>query len=889
MKNLIYIASLALMLFTLSCVQSNIDDTPIPGDTEELVEITARITPYISTNVDTRANKTDAEKNINNTCLAVLRDNKCIDVRYSSTSNATFVIAKETLQDNDIFYIIANIDGDPTAEGSGIIKVGSSIEDLLNISTSVAKDVLFEPNSTNIDTWALPMAGFYKIADVDNLPGIVPVPLESLYAKMSFTIWSKPEQEAEGLDKASFYLEGIELHNVPKTIDFIGGVVGETDDSVEVFSDAIDGSYSLDPSSCFAQGNSRSATFTCYLPERFLHPETAAEEFTYPFGKIADLDDDEKKRYPQRYKPLLVEGRNASFVRFSGEYINHQGHNFTVSYDIYFGEDNYSNFDIVRNKQYNHEVTIKGISTNINETDNENSISIDHRVNVTRVEPIITNLRRETLLDSHFEVRPLRIRKNPDYKGSTDGASVKVEVSYKDQATSKWVGIERSFGDGVAPGSSATYLVENELPDNKKNAAGKRRYFTVGLSQSLQDPVTEIPVTDEGETVWIYVDEADPAYAGDDVRVATITVTYMLNGAPYGDPITYDLNQRELFKVVKDGHEYLIEYQEEYLHNYDADDSFGLTEYEGMEWGLNNMKISKNHPAILFGAGGWDTFTNTIRDAVMDYSPYYDFYLKRDIIQAHWSFSSSQPYSDLVHERQGYSFSKEIILATKASQYEIGVLALHEDPKSAVEYCYNKNKRNENGTISDSDIVWYLPAIDEIEEIVKSQYDGNYSYIRFADFRGKFYWSSQPAFINNYLDIKRSLGSRYGIYMIDNDERARATKVLFLGGDPNDDANYDVVPSDLTNMFGDEDDTTNSNNIFTNATLMAKKYIYVDYRDWLVTSWIELIEERDAANNQNFQRSNNSGSWNHTLITPVYEDGAKMRTEKARVRCVRKM
>ena len=901
MKNLIYIASLALMLLTISCSKSDFDNESILDGNKDAVQITARIAPYISTNVSTRANKTDAEKNINNTCLAVFRDDKCIDVRYSATSNATFVIAKDQLEDGDRFYIIANIDGDPTDR----IKDNSTIDELLGITTSVSNNVLFEPTSANIDTWALPMFGVYEITDVDNLPGIVPVPLESLYAKMNFTIWSKPEQEAVGHDKASFHLESIELHNVPKTVDFVGGTANSTNDVVEVYEEVFDGSYSLDQNKCFAQGNSKTASFVCYVPERFLKPTTAAENYTYPFGNIADLDDNERERYPQRYKPLLVEGRKATFVRFKGEYINHQGHNYIVSYDIYFGEDNYGNFDIERNKQYNHNVTIKGILVNQDESENQNGISIDHRVDVTRVAPIITNLRRETLLDSHFEVRPLRIRKNPDYTGSTNGATVKVEVSYKDQADSKWVGIESSFGGKVTQ-DAGTYLVDSELPANKKNAAGKRRYFTDGLPQSLQDPVDNIPVTEDGEeTVWIYIDEANPANAGDKVRIATITVTYIVNGTPYGDPIIYDLNQRELFKVTKGENNYLIEYEEEYLHNFDADDSFGVTDYEGMKWGLDGEQLSYEHQAILVHNSGMESLTKNIRSAVMAHSPFYDFYLTRDFNKSTYYFENEEQYTGIVHNHNGWTFCKEIIDEVNSTEHssdlsdDIKVLTLAQDPKSAVEYCYNKNKRNAKGEVAE--MVWYLPAIDEIEEIVMSQYDGNYSYIRFEDFRDKFYWSSQPAFYRNIFLVDRASfgapGDRMGHFMTDNKNYARATKVHFNGGDPNDSNNYTIENSGTaTNAY------YNYLYMFTGDSFFA---LNTDVKEQHIHTVESLLKRGSCDVSTKCGSSQNNGEywqfkWDNNDVDETteklypwsierVEPGYKHRKDDlARVRCVRK-
>lgn len=63
-----------------------------------------------------------------------------------------------------------------------------------------------------------------------------------------------------------------------------------------------------------------------------------------------------------------------------------------------------------------------------------------------------------------------------------------------------------------------------------------------------------------------------------------------------------------------------------------------------------------------------------------------------------------------------------------------------------MEYCVNKNKRNSDGTIDYDNMTWYLPAIDEIEDICI----GGYS--EFEVFQDKYYWSSQPAYRIGKMD-----------------------------------------------------------------------------------------------------------------------------------------
>lgn len=114
----------------------------------------------------------------------------------------------------------------------------------------------------------------------------------------------------------------------------------------------------------------------------------------------------------------------------------------------------------------------------------------------------------------------------------------------------------------------------------------------------------------------------------------------------------------------------------------------------------------------------------------------------------------------------GHAFTSDIV-ATAG----IGPLKLNEKAGSAVEYCYNKNKRNAAGIVSE--IKWYLPAIDEIEDIVMGAYG------TFTDFQNKYYWSSQPAY-DYYTYHYRGLGglnSGDGNFFNDNLYSARATKI----------------------------------------------------------------------------------------------------------------
>ena len=411
-------------------------------------------------------------------------------------------------------------------------------------------------------------------------------------------------------------------------------------------------------------------------------------------------------------------------------------------------------------------------------------------------------------------------------------ARVKVEVIYDDDDTEKnWIGLERSFGDGKTE-NSTTYLVTSELENGRKNAAGKRKYFTTNLTTETlagagefnnQDGTSSkggqkiiVPVADE--CIWIYVDEC--TQTGDDVRSATVRVSFSLDGVNFSadQSMDYVINQRMLFPVTYNGRNYHIEYHEEYLHNYDAEDSYGQTEYEGMQWGAENVQFSSKYPAVYVDlTGGLMSWLDRIgielsgvtNNIIAGVKPYYDFYLRRD--KESLGLTEDSNISDdewdgvVIRDYSGYNFSQEIISKLTAKG-KISNGTLSATPLSAAEYCYNKNKRNEKGEVTN--VVWYLPAIDEIEEIVTSKYtskDREYNtYARFEEFQEKFYWSSQPAYIydNLKLTIKYyiTLGTAAGKLFVDNigDSQqndpgsARATRVSY------DNNQYKAIPSGIS-------------------------------------------------------------------------------------------
>lgn len=222
----------------------------------------------------------------------------------------------------------------------------------------------------------------------------------------------------------------------------------------------------------------------------------------------------------------------------------------------------------------------------------------------------------------------------------------------------------------------------------------------------------------------------------------------------------------------------------------------------------------------------------------------------------------------------GQTFTSEIITTINGGQKDkdgntcdtnpdnnIDILTLAQQPKSAVEYCFNKNKRNNkgevvwqntDGTYDQSQLNWYLPAVDEIEDIVMSKYgSGLFTYARFLEFQEKFYWSSQPSYIRNFARYDVITGQN-GEFYYEDASHARATSVW-------------------RNV---------AENKFDYARSGSTSY-YAALRIFPGDGWLGALAPQSEVLYEGTYRD-------HTLGTIVRQAGNRPRTSQARVRCVRK-
>ena len=892
------VASVALVV-AAACVNSEVDDMPIiPSGSHGDLQIVGRITQYSDCDVATRSKKEGDEPKVTSMGLALFpidKDNgtigNCLYYDFKLGGSIVFIVDRH----NDVFknydntqfamYIFANMqdaEGFPQTKEAG---VGKSLDYFTKCAAAASTTVKDVPEngfpmmgSLGNNNNTVTIAGIERdgktlvlkpTADKNNVDGLplvddkptdnLEIPLKSMYAKFTFTIAVKPDQEIVGNKAPRFDLVSYEVNDIPATVDSNSST--NDDNAVNASSGEVTmGSY--------AQG-ATVATFDFYLPERYLTPANdkvindvlpdALKKGTY--GKDVDSDQngyrDEDERYHQRYKNLLPgDNQKATYVTISGKYTDHQGHTYDVDYNIYLGGNNVDDFNIIRNTHYDNSVTIRGISTSSDQVENDQAISIDWRVNVDREQstPLVINLRRESLLDAHYEVRPLRLRLVGDFSDKPTSATVSI-LNQDGTANNipDWIRLEES-------GNTEHHISSGV-------SAGKRKYFTTDLVTKTLAANTSITVSDlnaNNQTLWIYVDENTDTKS----RAAIVRVSYD------GVNKDYKIVQNGLYSVVgaSSGKTYYIEQYEEYLYNYDAEDSYGQTMEEGMSWGLPNVQLSNEHRSFTNSRGNssWNNYLNN------NILPTYDFYIEK-----HDGDFAEEAGATMVHSYAGQHFTEDIV---KKSKNGVSNLTMDQQPSGAVEYCYNRNKRNSDGSITK--ILWYLPSADELEEFIVP------AYASFEEFQDNYYWTSQPAYIRNVYYYEDGSNTFPFIVYDDNPEYARATKVVAKGNNV-----YEYALSGLNDKPDPYVD-------FSGYTDGKKEenfgYFYLMYR-WKSGTADETFGQDGfggTANGKQYKgeefneklNGSTTGIRYHVHLGHLYDmtqEGYHHRTKKNRVRCVR--
>lgn len=785
-----------------------------------------------------------------------------------------------------------------------------------------------------------------------NEGAVAKIPLKKLYSKVRFTMQVNANQVVVGGQTPKFQIKKVEVFNVPTMArlgreldnngkpkyeettedDYImevaeGSITESNLDTYYQFTNtglSEEGKFSITDFNKTTVYHSASATtsdiieFGFYMPEHKVTPAKNESTYSYPANLPVNMR--------QNYKPMLVgatrnddgtttNAKLATFVRIHGTYTDHNGQIKEVRYDIYLGQNNTDDFTIKRNQLLNNKLVITGLS-NYHDAygSGASNVSIDHRVDVD-YKGFNLSVEREAILDSHFEVRPLDVELSP---GST--MIITIPEEYR-----SWLAME---DDAKARETNNQTLYINTITERK----GVRKYFTTNLVSELTEANNgRIQIVHNGEQskifrIWFYIDENTNVYdklLGADGGITsspsdgyTVSGETMYRNCPvkfeyYGtdnenigggpatvsETVTVNFQQWNLWRVwnTERTHYYDIEHEEEYLNIYASDQNYGETQ-DGIPWGLDGVQLSNEHQSFTIDEdnSSWQDY--------MDNNPQiatYDFYTwEQDSLVMKKAGIIDREADDRWHGYAGQHFTEVIFTKSQNKSEKVNVLAMGDPASGAVEYCYNRNKRNPDGSIAK--VEWYLPSAGELEEIIVAGYSS------FKEFQDNYYWTSQPAYTRNafYYEYKEpggflGLGTEttdtYGFVVYeDNTRYARATKVNSLGND-----RFEAAKSGL-NDEPNEKGTFNSA-VYNSGTPTDTLGYFKTWYQWkrdrngnIVTTpqktdqWYWDMKDETATNrlyyafvNENyFNPDNNFG---------MLQEGYQKRTKSNRVRCVRKL
>lgn len=814
--------SLISVICTVSCIEELDDPNPVRVSDTPTV-LVPRVKSFTNQYI-TKAGYTTDETQISSLTVLVFNNYGQL-VHIQQPSNLSSIELNKSMLDapgQDVtaatIVMIANVGLDKITDGNGntFKKIK---EDKLSLTLSGMEKCTFD-FSTNPVITSIPddFDGFPMIGGVKNVnlsatkesQNAISVPLKILYAKINFSIYVDNGTENTGTGM-QFTLNGYSVHNVAKktgmaiptekgmpVLDFLGNIIDENvnaENDGATVSSAYPGSTKTGDKTGTTNVSGQPITFTFYVAEnRYNHSGLSG---IYPDGWLTEKPEEDVKGYNpeseedlkkingvkyfyddliQQYKPKLAgSSSNATYVLLEGLYTDYRGTVWDVDYKVYLGKDNSQNFHVDRNSEYHNSITIKGIRNNdgYTETDSEGNLVdehvwIDHRVNVTldgtspnKAADCVT-ITRETLIDSHIEVRPLRVKWDENrYLGaaiflprytSYNGSQIDEP---EEGETKNWIGIENNDG--------TRYQDITKYSNN-----GKRKYFTTDLIKDLYINNLDIETSgnekiipiNNNDCIWIYIDEYTDINATS-YREAKIELRFYKENGSYDSEI-YTIRQQPLVPVSEGVY---IESYEEYLHSYDSEDKYNLntspTDYtqQGIVWGLyddnitNQSILSKKYFTINGFSSTW--LEGTIISGDSRYK--FEFALSED--EAGFSVVDADKNAANV-EDTGLEFTRRIAVD---AQKNVTIADMSQIPESAVQYCLSKNKFYVDPNEQDHhiDIHWYLPAIDEMNVILEKggedEFPGNH-----------YYWSSQPAY-------EKVTYSSSNYLLIENPGYARAT------------------------------------------------------------------------------------------------------------------
>lgn len=757
--------------------------------------------------------KTAEEQQINNVHVFVFNaDGKYLAVNTAGGTSDAFQGYRYVSDGQNLVLQSSMFDRVEAAENATIVAVANLPEDAFGTvgssghPESIADKAALAAHVYSLQTFTaslpetgLPMIGVAQanLAYNDATTGrIVTVQMQSLMARIDLDFTMDPYQSSDDGQNPSLRIDEVYVGNFPQgcTIDpqldpeIMGGTASSVTDDTQI---DLQDEKTVDATDftghTLREGEPQSLTL--YMFEHARAAKALEDVFEGQVvgddGYPENIAEDEK----QRYKNYLADD-DAAYIRLEGVYTNHNGYKYAVTYTLYPGANAVDDFTIKHNRQYKHNITVTGITVN----NMGKEALLDIRVDIDSEDnPYFIEMLREREHDAHFCVTPMDVF---IYRPGT----VKIEIKeVNSENVPSWIRMEPmryAKENNVENHWAATYAGE-----------GKRKYFTTNLVQTqygesvLRNDYNKVYTVEYGNTgnsqytsgtyeerIYFYIDENVPQNQGDDVlaREARLHITYTENKNPEAEkePRTHErdiiIRQAGMRKVgyytdyeqyPRTVYTFYIEEYEEYLEHYDSKDHYDHT-YRGLEWGFDGMLTGFYDTGNRYLPYGWN---NTM--LIMD------------------------KFRDELN-------SGNIDVGDGCKEPDI---TLNDRPRGATEYCYNKNKRNDEGKVEECH--WFHPTVHEMEAIVQTHY-GSYE-----EFKGNFYWTSNPG-------PGQGSGSGWqsdkATWTGEDANYARATKVLPNGYDTDGNLTYSFVHSEADWPYGKDSqgkwDTWYGGDLFGNTT-----------------------------------------------------------------------
>lgn len=490
------------------------------------------------------------------------------------------------------------------------------------------------------------------------------------------------------------------------------------------------------------------ALFTYYTYENVRHPNRTPENIPdiYP-DAVKDKGEDVR----QRWKPQLADPAACSAFIMKGHYITHQGLEYDAQFTVYLGSNVVDNFEVRRNCCYKNTISIRGLDYVRNS--DPTVYTFDGRVNVITDNPVYISIVNERKIDAHATALPMDIYFLRVENGTVDCRS-QVEVELLGDA-GKWIRMESVSAERMAAEAGVYTNSDGHTDELPPFSAGKgaRKYFTNDLFTTLPENNKLVignnyqgsdPNGGNRTRVYFYIEENVPPKDNYGDRTARVRIHYTNDNGEDRDRIL-QIDQKALLRV--DGihrteNQHItgwMEYYEEYIDHKDPLDKHEMPGelYSGLPWGLDRVRTGDgfNNP--------FNVYTNGL---------------------------------DMTYHVLGISGVNPISSIQLFNTVE---------PQSAFHYCAGKNKRDENGGITEQH--WYMPGIRELEVALEQFYS------TFPEFQGYFYWSAAAGKSNQP-------SSEYGTLINPDKEvrnRARATRVDGSGNYVNSETVYEYIPLSL--------------------------------------------------------------------------------------------